>query len=987
MRKLLQYPLPVFLTILGLTIFFGLQLPQLEINNDMEIFIPEEHPSKQSYRSMQDTFGSQSIVGVGVEFSAGTVFEPERVELISELSSRVEELDYVESVSSLTTSDYIEGTTEGMRATQLLEDFSGTEEEVSKLKSRVLSWREMYRNNLVSDDFTSTQIAVTLEEDTETAEREEFYSDLKNTLSEYRRPDISYYIAGDPVSMVLIKQNITGDLMYLIPLVTIVVILALFLAFRNIGGVLLPIITVLISTVWATGIMSLLGIYFSIISTVIPVILIAVGSAYVIHVFNHYYEAVRTSKGDISRKEHADIVHRTIKEIGPPVIMTALTTAAGFASIATSTIVPMRQFGIINAVGVVSALVVTLTFVPAVLLMRHSSLKRSSTLPSQFSYDDRFNRSLEGFYRYFSRRRLGLVFFSLVIVGISLFGISKIVVNNSMIEYFEYDSEIRRSDRFLRENFSGSKVFSIIVEGEEEGSLTNPVILKRMDDLKRHLIAEHEDIGAVLSFSDFIKRMNKVMNYPEESIIDPSEEKPVFLSVLDGSGGTSTAGTQGSEGSGGSGGSEGSQDSEGTGVSGDTDSFFDSGGSESESGGSETESESGTESGGSEPDSGTEPDSGESWSGGASVEGSFFSDDDDVESEVESGSESESTAEPAEEQEFAEQEGHRAGTQADSSEAFGYGRSISYTKLMETLNRAYYDAESMDMSLHEFMQKVNRQLNFQGEYYNEIPTDPSKYPVETEEELSNLISQYLLVYSGGLDDFADDSLEPQKARMSVQLRSIDTRRMEDIRRDIHSFAKEYFPEGYSVSIAGYADMERAVTDLIVRSQILSLLSAFVVVLLIVAAANRSLIAGLFGLVPLSFAVLINFGIMGIAGVDLNIATAMIASIAIGIGIDYTIHFLSRYRIEWNTTGNADEAARRTVMTTGRAIVFNAVAVAAGFAVLLLSNFNPLRYVGVLVAIIMGTSSLAAMTILPVLLSIFKPKFLNDKNKTTEKEEI
>jgi hypothetical protein len=290
----------------------------------------------------------------------------------------------------------------------------------------------------------------------------------------------------------------------------------------------------------------------------------------------------------------------------------------------------------------------------------------------------------------------------------------------------------------------------------------------------------------------------------------------------------------------------------------------------------------------------------------------------------------------------------------------------------------------MEMSTGELIEQINRQLNFQGEYYNEIPTDPEKYPVSSTEELSNLISQYLLVYSGSLDDFADDSLEPSRARMSVQLRATNTRAMARIKEDIYSYAQDYFPEGYRVTVAGWADMERAVTNLIVRSQIMSLLSAFLVVFVIVAAANRSLAAGLYGIVPLTFAVLFNFGLMGLAGIELDIATAMIASIAIGIGVDYTIHFLSRYRTEWNATGDPDEATRRTILTTGRAIVFNAFAVAAGFAVLLFSNFNPLRYVGLLVAIIMGTSSVAAMTILPVLLNIFQPKFLNDSKKGDER---
>ena len=270
MKNLLRYPVIVLAIILALTVFFALQLPNLVINNDLKIFIPDDHPSKQAHYSMQDTFGSQSVVSVGVEFSAGSVFEKERIEMISELSSRIETLDYVDSVNSLTTADYIQGTTEGMQARSLGEGFSGTEADVRRIKGRVLSWQEMYRRNIVSDDFSATQIAVTLTKNTTSEEREAFYSQLKPVLADFKKSDINFYVAGDPVSMVLINENITGDLTYLVPIVTLVVLLVLFFAFRNVGGVLLPIITVLMSTIWATGMMSLLDIYFSMISTVVP---------------------------------------------------------------------------------------------------------------------------------------------------------------------------------------------------------------------------------------------------------------------------------------------------------------------------------------------------------------------------------------------------------------------------------------------------------------------------------------------------------------------------------------------------------------------------------------------------------------------------------------------------------------------------------------------------------------------------------------------
>jgi hypothetical protein len=132
---------------------------------------------------------------------------------------------------------------------------------------------------------------------------------------------------------------------------------------------------------------------------------------------------------------------------------------------------------------------------------------------------------------------------------------------------------------------------------------------------------------------------------------------------------------------------------------------------------------------------------------------------------------------------------------------------------------------------------------------------------------------------------------------------------------------------------------------------------------------------------MGFAILINFAVMGFFGIKLDISTAMVASVAIGIGIDYTIHFMSNYHYQRMQTDDIETVTVNTLRTTGRAITVNAFAVAAGFAVLLLSNFNPLMYLGMLIALTMFTSSLAAMTLLPVMLNIFKPKFISKPLKT------
>lgn len=888
--------------ILVITTFFALQIPDLEINNNIKIFIPDDNPSRVAYEDLKDTFGSQEQVDIAVTSDQETILRPHALETIREITERLESLDTVVDVQSVTNADFIEGTDEGMRSADLLEEGAVTSESISELRRRILTWPDIYEDSIISQDFRSTQILVDLLKDAETDDREEFYAEAKAIISEYEDSGLQFYMAGDPVITVLLREYMLGDLLYLIPMVTIVVLLALFLSFRNAGGVVLPIITVLISTVWALGVMSLFDIYFSMISTVIPVLLIAVGSAYVIHIFNHYYDAVRSEEGEPSRERHRELVLETIRKIGTPVAMSALTTAAGFASIATSAIVPMQHFGIINAVGVVSALVITLTFVPALLLIRRRALRGQGVTRggnASAPHEDSFSRALLWFYRYFSGRAPRIIFLSLIIVAVSVFGLTGIVVDNSMIEYFDRDSEIRVADRFIRENFSGTKTFSIVVSGEDASAMTDPDALQAMDDLKGYLAREHEEVGKVASFSDFVRRMNQVMNVPSAPSVDgaDSQEGP----SRGGDGETGTA------------------DSDGGGV----DSFFDEG-----NGGGN-----GTADGTAEDDAGA------------------------AESAPAAGPETEPTP---------------AASEAD----LRIDNRPSFRELFEAVAQAYGRARSLEMSTEEFMEVLFEEFNFQGAAYDEIPTDPEKYPVADKAELQNLISQYLLLYSGNLDDFADDSLEPRSARMYVVLEATNSLVTERVSESAKEYAERHFPDGYDVSIAGFSDMESAVTRLIVNSQLWSLFSALVVVFVIVSFANRSPVAGIYGIVPLSLAILINFGVMGLADIKLNVATAMIASIAIGIGIDYTIHFLARYRIERGETDDRGEATKRTILTTGKAILYNAFAVGAGFAVLIASNFNPLRYVGVLVALTMLTSSLAALTVLPALLNLFRPRFID-----------
>src|SRR6056297_1984348 len=373
MKKIFKYPWVIVISIILLTEFFAIQLPDLNINNEVKIFLPEGHPAKLADEKMDDIYGSGDIIAVSYENKNGSIFSIESLKMIDEIISKIEKIKNVDEVQGITNSDYIEGNQNGIIVQEIMDEDIENENDVFNLKKKILSWN-LYEGNLYNDKFNATQMLIKTKKGIPIDQKEEIYWNLKDIFNQYQTEDNKFYIAGMPSVFVLIGDSMEGDLSNLIPFVIAIVLLILFVSFRNIGGVALPAFTVLISTVWALGFMSLLGISLTIVSTVIPVLLVAVGSAYGIHIISHYYDEMRNEKEKLSKEIHKDIIMGTAKKVGKPVFLAGLTTMVGFGSLASSNILPIRSFGIFTAVGVGVALLIALVFIPSILLVRSKKL-------------------------------------------------------------------------------------------------------------------------------------------------------------------------------------------------------------------------------------------------------------------------------------------------------------------------------------------------------------------------------------------------------------------------------------------------------------------------------------------------------------------------------------------------------------------------------------------------------------------------------------
>jgi predicted RND superfamily exporter protein len=207
---------------------------------------------------------------------------------------------------------------------------------------------------------------------------------------------------------------------------------------------------------------------------------------------------------------------------------------------------------------------------------------------------------------------------------------------------------------------------------------------------------------------------------------------------------------------------------------------------------------------------------------------------------------------------------------------------------------------------------------------------------------------------------------------------------------IRSYIKAHFPKTVTVSIGGPALVESALSALVVQSQIVSVAVAILIVFIILSASYKSCIAGLVGSLPLFISILIDFAVMGFRGIKLNLGTSLVASVSVGIGIDYAIHFIDAYKREYRIASvtHASEThggnfLRRAFTSSGKAIIINAVSVGAGFAVLCFSRFNILADLGLLIALTMFTSALASLTVIPALLSIINPRFIRAESVTIQ----
>lgn len=282
-------------------------------------------------------------------------------------------------------------------------------------------------------------------------------------------------------------------------------------------------------------------------------------------------------------------------------------------------------------------------------------------------------------------------------------------------------------------------------------------------------------------------------------------------------------------------------------------------------------------------------------------------------------------------------------------------------KKIESIEQFLRKQKNIDsvISIADYLKDMNQS------FHNE---DPSHYRLP---QSRNLAAQYMLLYSAeDIRDYIDPDYK--MARISARLREHNSRQIRAMIDKTDSFIQSLKSPDVDMRITGNSLLTANLIDALVYGQVYSLSIALLLIFGLIFLFLRSFSLGLISIVPNAIPLLINLGVMGWLGIPLNTSTAMISTIAIGIAVDDTIHFLTRYKHERLAGKSNIEAITITMHSKGSAVVSACIVISVGFGVLLLSNFIPTIQFGALTAFTMVIALFVELTTLPILLKLSSP---------------
>ncbi len=564
-RYVIGYPKIIVITLMLFTLFCAMQLDKLQWETDARVYLPKGHHAIIYDEIVADTFGVKNSILIAVVNEEKGVYNSETLGRVARITEQVAKLPGVSAnrvidVMSISTASAFVGDEESLGTERLMSKLPETQEEFDKLRDSIDRNSDLFVGNIISEDGKVAIVRAKLKEGI--ANRYSTYWAIKTMLNSERGLDSDWsggwsdssewnngkwdsdkkgapkssketwpvgmepdnlekvisadengdvlYMAGRPVIEVSSGLSALKDIQVMIPLLCVTLCVMLFLFYRTWRGVFVPMLVITCAVIWTMGTMAFLNIPMYTISTMLPVILVAVGIGDSMHVMSRYYDHVLKNPYGKS----GEIVTGVMVQLAPPLITTTITTVIGFLALLLSDMPPFKIFGLFTVLGIIYCWLLSVVLAPAVLTMLKPKVgdylkkKRSLRVHDE---DSSVGRFLVGWGRFATRNSNVTLVAVLLVLIISAFGASKMYVNSSWMSDFSKESEVSVANDLINNRMDGSIFLNVVIEGRTPGALKSPELLRKIEGMQEY-VEQHALVGDSISIVDYLKSVNKNLN-------------------------------------------------------------------------------------------------------------------------------------------------------------------------------------------------------------------------------------------------------------------------------------------------------------------------------------------------------------------------------------------------------------------------------------------------------------------------------------------
>jgi uncharacterized protein len=512
-RWITSHRLVVVLAILAATAFLATRIGRLQIDSNPTLWAPQKHVYVETTNLVEQIFGGRNLAVIGIAPKQGDIYQPHVLGKIKRMQEALESLPHAvrHNILSLAARKVkeVKGSPDGMEARPMMEAIPHTPEEIAKLRAAVAAM-PIYINALVSPDGRAAAVIADFKQDERSPNFIVLNEGLRAIVAREQDESVDIYLGGLPIIGEAADRQFMKMPMFF-GAALIIVMLVQYWSFRSFQGMLLPMLTGILSVVWSLGLMGLFGVHLDPLNTTTPILVLAVAAGHAIQILKRYYEEYgRLRRDGVSPREaNREAVIESMVRVGPVMMVAGLIAVITFLSLASTGIPMVQHFGVFAGCGVLATMIIEMTVIPAVRSLLPPPKKAEADRESKPGVLDSFLVTVAD--NLVSGRARWIVSGGLAVLAIVGAGVSVLRIDNNFRLYFKPDSELRIHDRVLNETFGGTNSIQFLIQTPEPDGIKDPRVLQGMAKLQAFLETQ-ADVGKTQSLVDLIKRMNQAMH-------------------------------------------------------------------------------------------------------------------------------------------------------------------------------------------------------------------------------------------------------------------------------------------------------------------------------------------------------------------------------------------------------------------------------------------------------------------------------------------